>query len=69
MELFARTFGRAPSKPERAAEAVRGALEAWRASVNFFENAQEPELVELAVYDMEAARRRYIFLLKAAGRE
>lgn len=68
MDLFAGKNGRAGGLAPSAA-AVREALAAWRASVNFFENAEEPELVELAVYDMEAARRRYVFLLKAAGRE
>lgn len=44
--------------------AVREALEDWKSAVNCFEAASDPELVEFAVYHMEAARRRYLFLLR-----
>ena len=43
---------------------VREALKNWKDSVNYFENAKDPELVDFAIYDMEAAKRRYIFLLR-----
>ena len=43
-----------------AREQVALALQAWKDS--------DPELVEFAVYEMEAARRKYMFLLKRAHR-
>lgn len=47
-------------KSERIAEALRR----WKAARAFFESADDPELIDFAVYDMEAARRRYVFLLR-----
>lgn len=43
---------------------VQDALQAWKDATRFFENVSDPALVEYAVYEMEAARRRYMFLLK-----
>jgi len=45
---------------------VYSALKTWKDSVNYFENADDPDLVDFAIYDMEAAKRKYIFLLKHA---
>ena len=50
------------SKNQR--QQVRDALQKWKDAVAYFENVDDPELVEYAVYEMEAAKRRYIFLLK-----
>ena len=49
-------------------EDVFSELQMWTASQNYFEQAQDPELVEFAIYDMEAAKRRYMFLLKRSPR-
>ncbi|OQB24100.1 MAG: hypothetical protein BWY11_01378 [Firmicutes bacterium ADurb.Bin182] len=43
---------------------IRDALQSWKDAVAYFENVDDPELIEYAVYEMEAAKRRYIFLLK-----
>ena len=43
---------------------VNEALKAWKESVRYFENVKDPELVDFAIYEMEAARRKYMFLLK-----
>lgn len=43
---------------------IREALQKWKDAVAYFENVDDPELIEYAVYEMEAAKRRYIFLLK-----
>ena len=51
-----------------AREQVALALQAWKDSEKYFENVSDPELVEFAVYEMEAARRKYMFLLKRAHR-
>ena len=43
---------------------VRQALRAWQDAQKYFEAVSDPDLVDVASYDMEAARRRYIYMLK-----
>ena len=45
-------------------DTVRQALAAYRDAQNYFENVTNPDLVDYAIYDMEAARKRYVYLLK-----
>ncbi len=47
-----------------ARESIRNALEEWRAAQNYFENVCEPDLIDFAIYDLEAARRKYMHMLK-----
>lgn len=42
------------------------AWQEWQGAINLFENASEPDLVEFAVYNMEAKRRQYMFMVKYA---
>jgi hypothetical protein len=37
--------------------------------MEFYENVKDPDLIEFAIYDMEAARRKYVFLLRQSKRE
>jgi hypothetical protein len=55
-------LNRALSRKQR--QEIRDALQKWKDAVAYFENVDDPELIEYAVYEMEAAKRRYIFLLK-----
>lgn len=50
-------------------ENVARALERWKSAMEFYENVKDPDLIEFAIYDMEAARRKYVFLLKQSKRE
>lgn len=43
---------------------VRQALRTWQDAQRYFEAVSDPDLVDVAIYDMEAARRRYIYMLK-----
>ena len=45
------------------------ALSAWQDSQNYFKNVSDPDLVDYAIYDMEAARKRYVYMLKCARKE
>jgi len=45
---------------------VQEALAAWKDAKRYFETVSDPELVGFAVYEMEAARRKYLYLLKNA---
>ena len=48
-----------------ALEAIK-AREEWEAAQNFFNNVNDPDLGDYAIYDVEAARRKYQYLLKKA---
>jgi hypothetical protein len=43
---------------------VKDAYDEWQAAKNFFENVHDHELVDVAIYGAEAARRRYLYMLK-----
>lgn len=45
---------------------VQEARDEWIQAQNYFENVSEPELVDYAIYRAEAAKRRYMYLLKQA---
>ena len=47
---------------------IQAAMDDWKAAVAYFENVTDPALIDYAVYDMEAARKRYIFLLRHADK-
>lgn len=41
----------------------------WEEARALFEEVKEPELVDHAIYAMEAAERKYVYLLKIAKKE
>lgn len=43
---------------------VKRALEDWQAAQNYFENVSDPDLIDFAIYDLEAAKRKYMYMLK-----
>jgi len=47
-------------------ELVQEARAEWIQAQNYFENVSEPDLVDYAIYKVEAAKRRYMYLLKQA---
>lgn len=38
----------------------------WLQAQNYFENVSEPDLVDYAIYRLEAAKKKYMYLLKRA---
>lgn len=36
----------------------------WEEAKNIFENVSEPDLVDYAIYNVEAAERKYVYLLR-----
>lgn len=66
MELF---FPRRAPRDSEYEEQTKQALAEWQAAVNYFEAVSEPSLVEYATYEMEAARRKYEYLLRRARSE
>ena len=48
------------------ADDVRRAYAVWQATQNYFDNVADPDLIDFAIYDMEAAKKRYVYMLKKA---
>lgn len=47
-----------------ALKMLREAHEEWENAEKYFESVTEPDLIDYAIFKMEAARRKYLFLLK-----
>jgi hypothetical protein len=45
-------------------ERIRSAYREWEDAKNFFDYVSEPELVDYAVYAIEAAKRRFLYMLR-----
>lgn len=44
-------------------EDIMEAMDAWRSAQDYFESVFEPELIDYAIYQLEAAKRRYMYML------
>ena len=53
-------------KTNQFLKAVNDAREEWISAMNFFENVTEPDLIDYAIYKIEASRRKYMYLIKQA---
>lgn len=47
-------------------ESVKIAKKEWHTAQNIFNNVSDPELVDFAIYNMEAAEKKYVYLMKRA---
>lgn len=43
---------------------IESAKKEWEDAKNIFENVSQPDLVDYAIYKVEAAEQKYIYLLK-----
>lgn len=43
---------------------IENAKKEWEDAKNIFENVSEPDLVDYAIYKVEAAEQKYIYLLR-----
>jgi len=50
--------------PDALRQQVESAKNDWQAACSFFNNLTDPDLIDYAVYSMEAAERKYMYLLK-----
>ena len=48
---------------EEMLKLVALAFKEWKERENLFENIDDPELVDYAIYQMEASRLKYVYLL------
>ena len=53
--------------PRELAQLVEKARREWLAAQNAFDFVTEPELVDYAIFALQAAERRYVYLLKLAA--
>lgn len=58
-----------PEKVRSLVELVCEAHREWELAKRLFEEVRDPELVDHAIYAMEAAERKYIYLLRQAKKE
>lgn len=49
---------------ERMLESLRFAHKEWKDKENYFESVTDPDLIDYAIYDMEASKLKYVYLLK-----
>ena len=66
-----RLLGREKSKDRfpDLATAIAAARDEWLTAQRFFECVSEPDLVDQAIYSIEAAERKYMYLLRLAKAE
>mgnify|MGYP001302797747 CR=1 FL=1 len=62
-------FGLPTADPLSPLESVVRARDEWTAAKNYFEMVSDPDLVDHAIYMLEAAERKYMYLLKRAKTE
>ncbi|MEL7648850.1 MAG: YaaL family protein [Sedimentibacter sp.] len=43
---------------------IENAKKEWEDAKNIFENVSEPDLVDYAIYNVDAAEKKYIYLLR-----
>lgn len=54
------------TEEDKMLDNIRSAHEEWRNAESFFQNVTDPDLVDHAIYRVEAARTRYTYLMKQA---
>ena len=54
----------APPQPEDYFMIVEEARQEWQSAKERFDQISDPDLIDHAIYDLEAAERRYVYLLK-----
>lgn len=62
-------FGLPSGQPPTPRDCIGRAREEWLAAKNYFEVVSDPDLVDHAIYVLEAAERKYMYLLKRAKTE
>ncbi|MBU5676345.1 YaaL family protein [Alkaliphilus sp. MSJ-5] len=60
------TNNQAVDEDKELAKCVMQAYEEWQSAENFFHSVADPDLVDHAIYKLEATKARYIYLLKQA---
>ncbi|MBN4067710.1 MAG: hypothetical protein COA82_01885 [Alkaliphilus sp.] len=70
--LYNRVFDERSENTDQSdtyADLVHKAHEEWKHAENLFHNISDPDLIDYAVYNLDAAKSRYIYLLKKVREE
>lgn len=51
------------------AEDVKKAFSDMKAAENYFDSVDDPDLIDFAIYDLQAAKKKYAYMLKKARQE
>ena len=57
------------NKQDQRAEQILKAMDQWQKAQRYFESVSDTDLVDYAIYEAEAARRKYMLLLKRYAQE
>lgn len=52
--------------PETLISDVEAARQQWLSAKAYFDYVTDPDLIDMAIYSIEAAEKRYMYLLKVA---
>ncbi|MCT4563268.1 MAG: YaaL family protein [Maledivibacter sp.] len=59
-------YGEVKSEDDQMLENIRMAHDDWKNAEKFFQNVTDPDLIDHAIFRIEAAKTRYTYLLKLA---
>lgn len=59
-------YKKTKQKNEQMLESIHKAQKEWLDKENYFNFATDPDLVDFAIYEIEASKRKYAYLLKLA---
>jgi hypothetical protein len=54
------------TEEDKMIDTIKSAHEEWRNAEKYFQDATDPDLIDYAIYRVEAAKTRYTYLLKVA---
>ena len=57
------------NQQDQRAQQVLRAMEQWQEAQRYFESVSDTDLVDYAIYEAEAARRKYMLLLRRYAEE
>ncbi len=66
---FSQTKNREMGENEELAQCITEAYEEWQSAENLFHSVSDPDLIDHAIYKLEASKARYVYLLKQAKAE
>ena len=59
-------YGETKSEDDKVIDNLRKAHTEWKQAETYFENVTDPDLIDHAIYQIEASRTKYTYLLRIA---
>ncbi|MDR5658885.1 DUF2508 family protein [Serpentinicella sp. ANB-PHB4] len=57
------------NEEQEMVEIIKNAHDEWKNAEQFFQSVTDPDLIDHAIYKVEAAKTRYMYLMKKAKEE